>query len=242
MKRLLTLACITGVLLAAPVQSAYAFRFDLMFDAGPNGITITLTKGPLSGWSETVQLTRPDDPPQALRIMPGLFVQLSIAEIAPEGKPQLTLHYVIWSGIILREDHAGDITIPFEHGYITNRWFYEEVDPGINYDVYGSMWVGMWRSRYSLNFGLSDLNGLWEAQASPRSNEIHRTITRDSGLDFADVYLAFHPRLFYTKVDFNIIMTPQSETWPSPDTAAFTGALPVPYGNYHFWFYRDSKN
>lgn len=242
MKRRFAIACLTGLLFACLSGSAHAFRFDISFDAGPNGITITLTRGPLSLRSETVQLTGPEDPPEALMIMPGVFVQLSIAEIAPEGKPQLTLHYVIWTGFILREDQAGDITIPFEHGYITNRWNDEPIDPGINYDVYGSIWVGLWRSNYALQFGLSDLSGLWEAQASFRSNEIHQTIIRDSGLDFADVSIEFHPRLLYTTIDFDITMTPQSSTWPNPDNTTFTGSVPVPYGNYHFWFYRDSKN
>jgi hypothetical protein len=241
MKRMLAAVFIAAVFVAGLTGHAEAFKFDFAFDIGSDGITINFTKGPLSLRTQTVKLTGPDDQPQRLRIMPGLQVLLSIASIDPD-KPQLTLHYVIESSILIKEDQEGDITLPFEHGYITNRVVYEEVKPGIHYDVYGSMQVALWRSNYALQFGLSDLNVIWSAKATPKVNEIHQIITRESDLRFADINLVFHPRLLYNKVAFNIIMTPQSSTWPSPDNATFTGTLPIPYDNYHFWFYRDQKN
>lgn len=241
MKKLRTFACIAAMIVACLTGSAHAYKFDFSFDAGSDGITISFTKWPLSLSQQTIRLTGPEDPPQKLWVMPGLYVLLQIASIDPV-KPQLTLHYVITGGLVLNQDQEGDITLPFEHGYITNRFFYEDVDPGINYDAYGSMNVALWRSSYTLQFGLVDLNGLFTAQAGPGANEIHQTINRDSGLQFADINLEFHPRLLYNKIVFNITMTPQSETWPDPDNATFAGALPIPYGGYHFWFYRDSKN
>ncbi len=241
MRRIYAAVFITVVLIAGLAGRAEAYKFDCVFDAGSDGITISFTKGPLSLRTQTVTLQGPDSLPQTLRIMPGLQVLLSIASIDPD-KPQLTLHYVIESGFLINGDQEGDVTLPFEHGYITNRWIYEDVDPGINYDVYGSMKVALWSSNYALQFGLSDLNGKWTAQATRKVNEIHQTITREGGLQFADINLVFNPRLLYNKVAFNITMTPQSSTWPSPDNATFIGTLPIPYGNYHFWFYRDQKN
>ena len=241
MKRIYAAVFITAVLIAGLAGRAEAYKFDCVFDAGSDGITINFTKGPLSLRTQTVKLTGPDDPPQMLRIMPGLQVLLSIASIDTD-KPQLTLHYVIESGFLINGDQEGDVTLPFEHGYITNRWIYEDVDPGINYDVYGSMKVALWSSNYVLQFGLPDLNDIWTAKATRKANEIHQIITREGGLQFADINLVFNPRLLYNKVAFNITMTPQSSTWPSPDNATFIGTLPIPYGNYHFWFYRDQKN
>ena len=244
MKKICAVVFIAAVIVAGLAGRAHAYQFDFAFDAGADGITITFTKGPLPNVKvlpQIIKLAGPEDPPQKLWVMPGLYAELSIASIDPV-KPQLTLHYVISGGLVLNQDQEGDVTLPFEHGYITNRFFYEDVDPGINYDVYGSMNVALLRSRYTLQFGLSDLNGLFTAQATPRANEIHQTINRDSGLQFADVNLEFHPRLLYNKIAFNLTMTPQSETWPDPDTATFAGTLPIPYGSYHFWFYRDSKN
>ena len=241
MKRILAVIFIAAVFVAALTGRAEAYKFTFKFDAGSDGITISLIKGPLSLRTQTIILTGPDDPAQTLRIMPGLSVLLSIASINPD-KPQLTLHYVIESGFLIKGDQEGDVTLPFEHGYITNRKVYEEEEPGIHYDVYGSMQVALWRSNYALQFGLYDLNVIWAAQATRKVNEIHQIITREGGLQFADINLVFQPRLLYNKVAFNISMTPQSSTWPSPDNATFTGTLPIPYDNYHFWFYRDQKN
>lgn len=244
MKKTCAVVFIAAVIAAGLAGRARAYQFDFAFDAGSDGITINFARGPLPNVTllpQTIELTGPDDPPQKLWVMPGLYAELSIASIDPV-KPQLTLHYVISGGLVLNQDQEGDITLPFEHGCITNRFFYKDVDPGITYDAYGSVNVALLRSSYALQFGLSDLNGLFTAQAAPGANEIHQTITRDSGLQFADVNLVFHPRLLYNKIDFNITMTPQSATWPDPDTATFAGTLPIPYGSYHFWLYRDSKN
>ena len=240
MKKMLAFVLSSAALLVL-TGSAHALKFDMSFDAGPYGLKIAFTRGPLS---QTIQLTGTEDPPQTLRIMPGLSADISLTSLGPDGKQQLTLHYVIANEYIRGEDQEGYITLPYEHGYITNRLFYVHGNPNIIYDVQGSTNVALWRSRYSLQFGLTDLKGLFETQAAPGTNDIHQTINRDNGVLFADINLTFHPRLFYNKVVFNITMTPQGNTgkWPYPDPTTFTGTLPMPYGSYHFWFYRDSKN
>ena len=177
--------------------------------------------------------------------MPGLSVELSLTALGSDGTQELTLHYAIVSEVPFLDGHEGDINLPFEHGYITNRWFYVHPDPDINYDVQGYANVSRLSSGYSLQFGLTDLNDTFVTQAAPKTNDIHQQIYRASGFQFADINLVFHPQLLYNEVAFDITMAPQWDTgdhWPYPGSSNFTGTLPVPYGSYHFWFYRDSKN
>jgi hypothetical protein len=240
MKKILAAVCSAAVILVL-TGSAHAYRFDMAFDAGSDGLTITFTKRLLT---QTIQLTGTEDPPQTLRIIPGFSVDLSLTSLGPDDKQQLTLHYALVNVFDPTDKHEGDITLPFEHGYITNRLFYDPGDPSINYDLQGSADVTMLSSGYSLQFGLANLNGLIEAQTDPATNDIHQKVNRDSGEPFADINLVCTPRLLYNSVEFNVTMTPHSDTgqWPYPYPTTFTGALPVPYGAYHFWFYRDSKN
>lgn len=240
MKKILVAAVCSAALLVLP-GSAHACRFALRFDAGPEGLTIAFTRGFLT---QTVMLTDTQDPPQRLRLMPGLSVDLSLTSLGPDDRRQLTLHYILAGVLTLAQDREGDFTLPYEHGYITNKCRYDHGDPDLRYDLQGAALVLPFKSAYSLQFGLEDLSSLIVAQADPQTNDIHQTIYRDNGDLFADINLAFHPRLLYSRVDFAVSMTPQSDTGqdPYPDPTAFTGTLPVPYGVYHLWFYRDSKN
>ena len=242
MKRKLAVIFSTAVLLAALTGNAHAFKFEFSFDAGADGLTVKFTRGILSGYSETIQLSRPGDPPQTIWLTPELFVVLSITSLDTNAQPTLTLHYVIWSGLVHKLDKEGDIILPYGHGFITNRYFYTPADPTITYDVQGATNIAFFRkSNYSLKFDLPELTSTKTAQVDPTTNEIHQTIKRDNDQDFTVINLVFKPRLLYNKVTFDITMTPLSATVPT-NTFIFKGTIPVPYGSYHVRFYRDSKN
>jgi hypothetical protein len=240
MKRVACACAVTALVMLASIERAEAFKVE--YEAGLDGFSLSYRFFPFLG-SGKVYLAGPDTPHQNINLR-FFFIRfavlvLSIKAIAPDDKSKLTLHYNISSNLFTFLKSAGDISLPFGHGGASNSLFYRAEDRA--YDMEGVLQVKRRRSRYALNFGLGNLNGMWEAQADPDNKTIQQVITRDNGLQFADINLTFTPQLFTSKIAFSIAITPLSAALPD-DIFTLAGSLSVPYGIYHFWFYRDSVN
>ena len=240
MKRLACVCAVTAMVMLASTERAEAFKVE--YEAGLDGFSLSYRFFPFLGCGK-VSLAGPDAPHQDIKFR-FFFIHfaslvLSVKSIAPDDKPKLTLHYNISSNFFTFLKSAGDISLPFGHGGISNSLLYRAED--IAYEMEGALQVKRRRSRYALNFALGNLNGMWEAQADPDNKTIQQIITRDNGVRFADINLTFTPRLFTSKIAFNIAITPLSATLPD-DIIILAGSLPLPYGSYHYWFYRDSVN
>jgi hypothetical protein len=239
-KRLACVCAVTALVMLASTERAEAFKVE--YDAGLEGFSLSYRFFPFLG-SGNIDLAGPDAPHQDINVR-FFFIRfavlvLSLKSITPDAKPKLTLHYNLSSNLFPFLQSAGDISIPFGHGGISNSLFYRAEDRA--YELEGVLQVRRRSSGYALNFGLGNLNGMWEAQADPDNKTIQQIITRDNGLQFADINLIFTPQLFTSTIAFNIAITPLSAALPD-DVFTLAGSLPVPYGSYHFWFYRDSVN
>ena len=238
MRKRVAAAAVAALILLAMTGRAEAF--DIGYDAGPDGFVFHYTSFPLLG-SGKLELADPQDPAQDIRfrfiILPFATVSLSIVSMEPNApSPQLTLHYVLSTWILPKAEIAGDITLPFGHAGLSNRNSYIGVHP--DYEMEGVLSVGRRISSYVLDFGLWNLNGIWKAETTTYTPSIQQTISRSNGDKFVDIRLAFDPRLFTNKIDFIITITPHQPA-TADDTFVIAGSLPVPYGSYHFWFYRD---
>jgi len=241
MKKILSISFIAAVLFASLTARAEAFKISC--DSGPEGFTFTYKHFPLAG-SGSITLTGPDDMPGIIKFRFILItlatLELSLESIEPAAvTPQCSIHYRIAGAFSDTPVKEGAISLPFGHAGISNSLLYRAED--IAYDMEGVLQIRRRRSNYVLNFGLGNLTGIREAQADPDNNTINQTILRDTGAHFATINLAFHPRPLTCTMDFSVTTITPREPENPDDAFTFSGSLPMPYGNYHLWFYRDPK-
>jgi hypothetical protein len=238
MRKRVAAVAVTALILLAMTGRAEAF--DIGYDAGPDGFVLSYTRFPLLG-SGKLELADPQDPAQDLRfrfiILPFVKLSLSIKSMEPDAlSPQLTLHYVLSTWLLPKAELDGDITLPFGHAALSNKNSYIGVHP--DWEMEGVLNVGRRTSSYVLDFGLWNLNGIWKAETTTYTPSIQQTISRSNGDKFVDIRLGFDPRLSTNKITFLITITPHQPA-TKDDTFVLAGTLPVPYGTYHFYYYRD---
>ncbi len=238
MRKRVAAAAVTVLILLAMTGRAEAFNIG--YDAGPDGFVITYTRFPLLG-SGKLELADPQDPAQELRfrfiILPFATLSIAIKSMEPDAlSPQLTLHYVLSTWLLPKAELDGDITLPFGHAGLSNRNSYIGVHP--DYEMEGVLSVGRSTSSYVLDFGLWNLTGIWKAETTAYTPSIQQSISRSNGDKFVDIRLNFDPRLFTNKIDFLITVTPHQPA-TKDDTFVLAGSLPIAFGSYHFFYYRD---
>ena len=241
MKRILAVVFIAAVFVAGLTGRAEAFTIS--FDAGPEGFTFTYKNFPLAG-SGSILLTGPEDMPKIIKLrfilIPVATLELSMNSISPDAvTPKCSIHYSFMSTFSDTPVMVDDISLPFGHGGVSNSLQYRAED--VAYDMEGVLQVKRKKSNYVLNFALGNLTGVRQAEADPDNNTIHQIIVRDNGAQFTTINLAFHPSLATNRMDFSVTtITPREPG--NPDGAfTFEGSLPMPYGSYPLWFYRDPK-
>ncbi len=241
MRKKFAAVVVTALMLLAMTGSAKALT--VAYDAGPDGFAFSYTSFPLLG-SGKLELADPGDLPQYLifRILglPIATLRLEIASMAPDSlSPKLTVHCEFSSWLAPQAEFAVDVNLPFGHGGVSNKTTYIGLHP--SYELEGVLKVGRQTSSYVMNFGLWNLHNTWKAEANEFTPTIQQVITRSNGDKFASISMEFDQQLLTCQIGFIVTITPHQPA-TQDDTFVLAGSLPVPYGSYHFWFYRDPKN